>query len=109
MAGFNLQLDKVIHRAWELGCKFDAWTEQLNYKTWLRAFADAGLEPGFYAHREHSFDELLPWSHINTGVTPDFLKQEFRCAMDGLDTPDCRNNPCNICGLEGREVCSNRG
>ncbi len=100
------RLGKVIHRAWELGCKFDAWTEHLNYGNWLRAFADADLDPGFYAHRERPLDEVLPWSHIDTGVTDDFLKREFDRARKGLDTPDCRNNPCNACGLEELEPCA---
>jgi radical SAM family uncharacterized protein len=97
---------KAIYRAWELGCRFDAWTEQLKYENWLHAFADAGLEPGFYAHRERSLDEVLPWSHINTGVSDTFLKQEYRRAGEGLETPDCRHNACNACGLqENRPEC----
>jgi radical SAM family uncharacterized protein len=101
-------MGKVIHRAWELGCKFDAWTEHLNYGNWLRAFADADLEPGFYAHRERPPDEILPWSHIDTGVTVEFLKREFQRAREGLDTPDCRNNPCNACGFEDTELCAHK-
>jgi radical SAM family uncharacterized protein len=94
------QMGRVIYRAWELGCKFDAWSEHFNYENWLRAFADAGLEPGFYAHRERSLDEVLPWSHIDTGITDAFLKQEFQRARQAQETPDCRQNPCNVCGLQ---------
>ncbi len=97
------RLGKVIYRAWELGCRFDAWTEHFKYENWLRAFADAGLEPGFYAHRERSLDEVLPWSHIDTGVTDAFLKQEYRRTRQGKETPDCRNNTCNACGLQQRQ------
>ncbi|MBN1176297.1 MAG: TIGR03960 family B12-binding radical SAM protein [Dehalococcoidales bacterium] len=102
------RMGKVIHRAYELGCKFDAWTEQLNYDAWLRAFKDSGLEPDFYACRERTLDEVLPWSHINTGVSTDFLKREFQRAREGLETPDCRNNPCNACGFEDTELCANK-
>jgi len=94
------RLGRVIHRAWELGCRFDAWTEHFNFENWLHAFADAGLEPGFYAHRERSLDEVLPWSHIDAGITEDFLKQEYQRAGQGQETPDCRQNPCNACGLQ---------
>ncbi len=97
------RLGKVIHRAWELGCKFDAWTEHFNYENWLKAFAEVGLEPGFYAHRERSLDEVLPWSHIDTGVTDAFLKQEYQHSRQGKETPDCRNNPCNACGLHQQQ------
>ena len=101
------RLGKVIYRAWEMGCRFDAWNEHFDYDIWLRAFADAGLEPGFYAHRERSLDEVLPWSHIETGVTDTFLKKELQRARQGQETPDCRNNPCNLCGLEQQEACRN--
>jgi len=105
MSRGDRRLGKVIYRAWELGCRFDAWNEHFNYDTWLRAFTDAGLEPGFYAHRERSLDEVLPWSHIETGVTDNFLKEEFRRAQQGQETPDCRNNPCNKCGIEQLQEC----
>ncbi len=94
------RMGRVIYRAWELGCRFDAWTEHFNYENWLRAFADAGLEPGFYAHRERSLDEVLPWSHIDAGVTDAFLKREYQRARQGKETPDCRHNACNACGLQ---------
>jgi len=108
MSRGDRRIGRVIHRAWELGCKFDAWTESFNFDSWMRAFADTGLEPAFYAHRERPPDELLPWSHIDTGITDDFLKREFQRAREGLDTPDCRNNPCNACGLEDTENCADR-
>ena len=108
MSRGDRRLGKVIHRAWELGCKFDAWTEHFNNESWRRAFADADLEPGFYAHRERSLDEVLPWSHIDSGVTDTFLKRELERAREGKDTPDCRNGPCNTCGLEELENCANR-
>ena len=94
------RMGRVIYRAWELGCKFDAWTEHFNYENWLRAFAEAGLEPSFYAHRERPLGEVLPWSHIDAGITDAFLKQEYQRARQGEETPDCRQNPCNTCGLQ---------
>ncbi|MFC1902290.1 TIGR03960 family B12-binding radical SAM protein [Chloroflexota bacterium] len=97
------RLGRVIRRAWELGCKFDAWTEHFHYESWLRAFNEAGLEPAFYARRERDLDEVLPWSHIDTGVTADFLEQEYRRAHRGEETPDCRHHACNTCGLQQRQ------
>ncbi len=94
------RLGKVIHGAWKLGSKFDAWTEQLKYENWLRAFAEAGLDPAFYAHRQRSLDELLPWSHIDVGVTTAFLKREYQRTLSGEVTPDCRYDACSACGLQ---------
>jgi len=102
------RLGRVIYRAWELGCRFDAWTEHFNYENWLRAFADAGLEPAFYACRERSLEELLPWSHIDTGITDAFLKQEYQRARQGKETPDCRHNACNACGLQQQPKCQQK-
>jgi radical SAM family uncharacterized protein len=94
------RLGKVIHRVWQLGSTFDAWNEQFNYENWLHAFAETGLEQAFYARRERPLDELLPWAHIDTGLTTSFLKQEHQRALRGEETPDCRYSPCHACGLE---------
>ena len=94
------RLGKVIYHAWKLGSTFDAWNERFNYQNWLRAFEETGLEPGFYAQRERPLDELLPWAHIDAGVTSAFLKREYQRAIEGKETPDCRYESCNACGLE---------
>lgn len=94
------RLGKVIHRAWQLGSIFDGWSEQFNYENWLKAFAEAGIEPSFYAHRERPLDEPLPWAHIDTGITPAFLKQEYQRAIKSGATPDCRYQDCSVCGLQ---------
>jgi len=94
------RIGRVIYQAWKSGSAFDAWDERFNYQNWLDAFAKSGLEPGFYAHRERSLDEFLPWSHIDVGVTPAFLKREYQRSIKGEETPDCRLKSCNACGLE---------
>jgi len=94
------RLGQVIYRAWQLGSTFDAWNEHFKYENWLRAFEETGLEPSFYAQRERPLDELLPWAHIDVGVTTAFLKQEYQRALDGIETSDCRYQACNACGLE---------
>jgi radical SAM family uncharacterized protein len=99
---------KVIYNAWKLGCKFDAWTELYDHDKWLRAFAESGLDPAFYARRERSLDEILPWSFIDIGVSAAFLKQELQRALTEVPTPDCRVDNCNACGLEKSEVCLNK-
>lgn len=94
------RLGKVIYRAWQLGCIFDAWSEHFNYDNWLNAFEQAGVEPGFYAQRKRSLDELLPWAHIDVGVTTAFLKHENQRTLEGRETPDCHFETCNTCGLQ---------
>lgn len=94
------RLGKVIYRAWKSGSVFDAWNECFRYENWLKAFAESGLDPAFYAQRERSLDELLPWAHIDIGVPVNFLKREYEQALVGRETPDCRFGACNVCGLQ---------
>ncbi len=94
------RIGKAIYRAWELGCTFDSWDEHLKYENWLRAFEETGLEPSFYAQRQRSLDELLPWAHIDMGVSTAFLKREYQRSQEGRETRDCRVEACNACGLE---------
>jgi radical SAM family uncharacterized protein len=94
------RLGQVIYRAWQSGSIFDAWNEQFKYENWQRAFVSCGLDPAFYARREHDLDELLPWGHIDVGVTAAFLKQEYKKARQGIETGDCRYGQCNACGMQ---------
>ena len=94
------RLGKVIYVAWQLGCKFDAWSEYFDYQKWLDAFAQSGLHPSFYANRERTLDEILPWDHIDVGVTPDFLEREYHNLWQAKETPDCRYGNCHACGLQ---------
>ena len=98
------RLGKAIHRAWELGSKFDAWQECFKYDNWLRAFKESKLDPAFYANRERALDEALPWQHIDIGVTSAFLKKEYQHMQQGKETSDCRQGHCNACGLQQRHT-----
>ncbi len=94
------RLGRVIYDAWKSGSTFDAWNERFDYQNWHDAFKKNGLEPGFYARRERSLDELLPWVHIDAGVSSAFLKKEYQRALEGKETPDCHYKSCSACGLE---------
>ena len=98
------RLAKVIYRAWQLGCKFDAWSEHYSFGNWQKAFSESGLDPYFYACRERPLDELLPWSHIDTGVELNFLKREFERAKLEKVTPSCRSGVCAVCGLHLKQA-----
>jgi len=100
LARGDRRLGRVIYRAWELGCRFDAWSEQYSYDTWQRAFEETGLDPQFYALRERPRDELTPWSHIDTGVETAFLWREYQRSKQGIETPNCHYGDCVVCGLQ---------
>ena len=100
------KLSALLYRAWQLGCRFDGWTEHFDFAKWQQAFADTGLSMAFYANRERSYDEVLPWEHISVGVTKKFLMNEREKAMRAETTPNCRQK-CSGCGAAsfGGGVC----
>jgi radical SAM family uncharacterized protein/radical SAM-linked protein len=94
------RLARTIHRAWELGGRYDGWTEHFSHERWLRALADTGLSAEMFT-RAYDFDEPLPWDHIDIGVLKKFLVRE-RQKTDVLgETPDCRHGDCVACGIPG--------
>ncbi len=99
MSRGDRQLGQVIHRAWELGCLFDAWSDQFVFDKWIQAFDECIINPHNYL-RERSPDESFPWSHIDTGVSLDFLKSEYAMALKEKQTDDCRFGKCTGCGLQ---------
>ncbi|MGB9880429.1 MAG: hypothetical protein ACPLRM_06675, partial [Anaerolineae bacterium] len=74
------------------------WAEAFQPQLWQQAFAEAGLDPAFYATRRRSLDELLPWSHIHTGVSTAFLWEEYQRSLRGESSVDCRTG-CLGCGV----------
>ncbi len=100
------KVSKAIYRAWQLGCKFDGWNDLFQYDKWIQAFEETGIDPAFYANRQRSYDEILPWEHISVGVSKQFLINEREKAMREEVTPNCRQE-CSHCGAKcfGRGVC----
>ncbi|MBS3753941.1 MAG: hypothetical protein KGY46_11230 [Anaerolineales bacterium] len=89
---------EVIRRVYEKGGKFDAWQEHFDFQIWLDAFQETGLDPAFYAHRQRSLDERLPWDHIDIGVQKSFLQEDYKWSKEGKTRPDCREQ-CYACGV----------
>ena len=86
-----------IETAWRKGCKFDSWEEHLDREKWMDSFAENGIDPFFYTARRRSFDEVLPWDHMDYGVTKKFLIRENEKAHRGETTASCREK-CAGCG-----------
>ncbi len=100
------RLSEVLLTAFKKGCRFDGWDECFDLEKWLEAFSECGINPEFYANRERSYDEILPWDHLDYGVTKKFLICQNELAKKGETTPNCREK-CANCGANifGKGVC----
>jgi radical SAM family uncharacterized protein/radical SAM-linked protein len=96
----------VIERAWSLGCRFDAWSEHRRTELWERALAESGYDPQ-WSSRSRQLDERLPWDHIDPGLDPSWLREEWDRAAHGGVIEDCRQGSCHSCGSMKRvpEAC----
>jgi len=100
------RLGEALYKAWEKGARFDGWAEHFSIDRWMEAFEDAGIAPAEYANRRREHDEIMPWDHIDTGVTKAYLWKEYQRALKGETTPDCRLD-CTGCGVRriGEGLC----
>ena len=87
----------AVEAVWRDGGRLDSWTDYFSFDRWLRAFEKSGIDPDFYASRERSTDEVLPWDMIDAGVRREhFLHEREMCFASRL-SPDCRKQ-CSACG-----------
>ncbi len=91
-------LNGVIRRAFELGCKLDGWDEHFSFSSWQQAFAGEGMDLEQEATRDLPVEAPLPWDHLESGVSKKYLLQEYRRALAGEVTADCRGG-CLGCGM----------
>ncbi len=91
------RLCDVVEYAWRHGCKFDAWDDTFLFDTWLEAFEACGVDPLFYTSRRRSYEEILPWEHLDYGIRKEFLVAEAEKAHKAEVTPHCRVK-CASCG-----------
>ncbi len=67
--------------------------------SWRAALQKQGLSAGHYAHREIPLDEPLPWSVVDSGVIPVYLRDELEKARKGSPSPPCPPEECRKCGV----------
>ena len=99
LARGDRKLCDVIYEAWRLGCNLDSWDEHFNFELWQKAFERCGVNPEFYANRKRSFDEIMPWEHIDYMISKEFLIRENKKAQLAITTRNCKEG-CSGCGIK---------
>ena len=97
LARGDRRLSAVIYSAFKDGCKFDSWDEHFKFDSWMKAFDEHNLDPYFYTQRKRDFSEVLPWDHLDYGISRKFLEKENLKAHENTTTPHCRIK-CAGCG-----------
>lgn len=97
LARGDRRIAKVLLSAYNKGCFYDAWSEYFHNDVWMETFEECGLDPAFYANRERSLGELLPWDFIDCGVTKEFLKREWLKCQNEEVSKNCKLQ-CQACG-----------
>ncbi|SFB67462.1 TIGR03960 family B12-binding radical SAM protein [Butyrivibrio sp. YAB3001] len=97
LARGDRRLNQVILKAYEKGCIFDAWGEYFKFDVWMECFKECGVDPFFYTTRERKDDEIFPWDILNCGVSKKFLLREWKNALAGKPSSNCRSG-CLGCG-----------
>ena len=89
----------VIEHAWRHGARFDAWSDKFSARAWDSACKECGVDLDSLAQKTYQPGDVLPWSHISTGVSTSFLQAEYDRSRTGTTTPDCTMGPCSNCGV----------
>ncbi len=93
----------VIATAFRKGCRFDGWSDRLRFDLWEEAIQEQDLNINNFL-RERSIDDKLPWDHVDCGLDKPFLIREYRKALEGIETADCRRDRCHNCGACGQKI-----
>ena len=93
------RLNQLLLSAYQRGCQFDGWSDTFRYSAWMASSYDTGIDIDFYTTRARDWTEPLPWDHIDTRVTKNFLISEMQKAVNSESTDDCRHGDCMGCGV----------
>jgi len=64
------------------------------------ALRETQVDPAFHTSRRRSYDEILPWEIVNSGLSREFMQQEDERAHDARSTAPCPSvNQCTRCGV----------
>ncbi|WP_315296686.1 radical SAM protein [Veillonella parvula] len=81
-----------------LGAVIAACAADRGSKSFKSEMKAAGLDMDNMNYRERSFDEFLPWSHLDMGMQEGYLEMEWKRSIDEAYTPPCAAG-CKRCGV----------
>ncbi len=92
------RLSALLVAAWKKGARLDGWSEHFNLDKWKDSASQCSIGLEDYL-RQRELTEILPWQHLQSGISPSFLTDELEKATTQTYTADCRYYGCHKCGL----------
>jgi radical SAM family uncharacterized protein/radical SAM-linked protein len=77
MAKGDRRVSAVIYKAWQKGARFDQWADKFGNDIWSKALEESGLDLDFYVYRQIKESEVLPWDHLDFGVSKEQLYRDY--------------------------------
>ncbi len=87
---------KLIEKAYESGCRLDAWDEYLDIEKWNKAIESSGFD---IEKRSFDINDELPWDNISMNVSKSYLLKEYENASKRIITDTCSENCKHKCGV----------
>jgi radical SAM family uncharacterized protein len=81
------RLADAIETAWRAGARFDGWDECFEARRWHEAFEATGIDFAWYAHRERGRDEVLPWDHLVSPNSRNYLESQYEDVFAQIGVP----------------------
>lgn len=89
----------VIEKAYQKGCRLDAWDEHMRADLWMQAIAEADYDPNSCIFEPYGLEEDLPWDSVSMRVSKKFFKDEYEMAKSLLLTERCLESCDHLCGV----------
>ena len=94
----------LIQKAYELGCRLDAWDEYIRWDLWQKAIEELGYDT---SPRSWDLEDELPWDSVSMNVSKAYLKKDYEKAsrheLTHICDSDC-DHRCGVCSKSGAKV-----
>jgi radical SAM-linked protein len=99
LAKGDRRLSLVIYKAWQKGARFDQWADKFGNSIWDESLAESNIDLSFYVYRDRKFDEVLPWEHLNFGVSKEDLYADYIKGINEIADVDAKQFDKSHCFL----------